>query len=54
VELYGKSLVLPRYYKLDVAKTRQVSYGITENRQKGNWKIIFSQGGEEKNTHTLR
>jgi hypothetical protein len=47
-----ESLILPRYYKWDVVKTRQASQGITETRQKGHWKIMLSQGGEEKNTHT--
>jgi hypothetical protein len=53
--LYGafwESLVPPRYYKWDVVKTRQDSHGLTETRQKGHWKIMLSQGGEEKNTHT--
>jgi hypothetical protein len=53
--LYGafwESLVLPRYYKLDVVKTRQASLGLTETRQKGHWKIMLCQGGErEKYTH---
>jgi hypothetical protein len=53
VDLYGKSLVLPRYYKGDVVKTRQASHGLTETRQKGHWKIMLCQGGGEKNTHTL-
>jgi hypothetical protein len=51
VELYGKSLVLPRYYKWDVVKTRQDSHGLTETRQKGHWKIMLYQGeGREKYT----
>jgi hypothetical protein len=53
--LYGaiwESLVLPRYYKLDVVKTRQASHGLTKTHQKGHWKIMLYQGGEEKNTHT--
>jgi hypothetical protein len=53
--LYGafrESLVLPRYYKLDVVKTRQASHGLTETRQKGHWKIMLYQGGERK-IHTL-
>jgi hypothetical protein len=54
VELYGKSLVLPRYYKRDVVKTRQASHGLTETHQKGHWKIMLYQGGGKKNTHTLR
>jgi hypothetical protein len=54
VKLYGKSLVLPRYYKCDVVKTRQASHGFTETCQKVHWKIMLYQGGEEKNTHTLR
>jgi hypothetical protein len=53
--LYGafwESLVLPRYYKWDVVKTRQASHGLTETRQKGHWKIMLYQGGErEKYTH---
>jgi hypothetical protein len=55
VALYGafwESLVLPRYYKWDVVKTRQASHGITETRQNGHWKIMLYQGGGEKNTHT--
>jgi hypothetical protein len=52
VELYGKSLVLPRYYKWDVVKTRKASHGLTETRQKGHWKIMLCQGGERK-IHTL-
>jgi hypothetical protein len=52
VELCGKSLVLPRYYKWDVVKTRQASHGLTETRQKGHWKIMLCQGGgERKYTH---
>jgi hypothetical protein len=54
VELYGKSLVLPRYYKWDVVKTRQASHGLTETRQKGHWKLILYQGGGRENTHTLK
>jgi hypothetical protein len=53
--LYGafwESLVLPRYYKWDVVKTRQASHGLTETRRKGHWKIMLYQGGGEKNTHT--
>jgi hypothetical protein len=47
-----ESLVLPRYYKWDVVKTRQASRGLTETRQKGHWKIMLYQGGErEKYTH---
>jgi hypothetical protein len=47
-----ESLVLPRYYKWDVVKTKQASHGLTETRQKGHWKIMLSQGGErEKYTH---
>jgi cellulose synthase/poly-beta-1,6-N-acetylglucosamine synthase-like glycosyltransferase len=53
--LYGafwESLVLPRYYKWDVIKTRQASHGLTETRQKGHRKIMLYQGGErEKYTH---
>jgi hypothetical protein len=51
--LYGafwESLVLP-YYKWDVVKTRQAYHGLTETRQKGHWKIMLYQEGEEKNTH---
>jgi hypothetical protein len=48
VELYGKSLVLPRYYKWDIVKTRQASHGLTETRQKGHWKIMLYQEGERK------
>jgi hypothetical protein len=47
-----ESLVLRRYYKWDVVKTRQASHGLTETRQKGHWKIMLYQGGGEKNTHT--
>jgi hypothetical protein len=54
MELFGKALVLPRYYKWDVVKTRQASHGLTETRQKGHWKIMLYQGGGDKNTHTLR
>jgi hypothetical protein len=50
----GKVLVLPRYYKWDVVKTRQASHGLTEICQKGHWKIMLYQGGGEKNTQTLR
>jgi hypothetical protein len=53
--LYGafwESLVVPRYYKWDVVKTRQASHCLTETRQKGHWKIMLYQGGERK-THTL-
>jgi hypothetical protein len=39
----------PRYYRSDVVKTRQASHGLTETRQKGHWKIMFYQGGGEKN-----
>jgi hypothetical protein len=47
-----ESLVLPRYYKWDVVKTRQASHGLTETRQKGHWKLVLYQGGErEKCTH---
>jgi hypothetical protein len=49
---FWESLVLTRYYKRDVVKTRQGSHGLTETRQKGHWKIMLYQGGEEKNTHT--
>jgi hypothetical protein len=55
--LYGAfwgSLVLKRYYKRDVVKTRQAFHGLTKTRQKGHWKIMLYQGGEEKNTHTFR
>jgi hypothetical protein len=52
MELFGKVLVLPRYYEWDVVKTIQASHGLTETRQKGHWKIMLNQGGEEKNTHT--
>jgi hypothetical protein len=55
VGLYGafwESLVLTRFYKWDVVKTRQASHGLTETRQKGHWKIMSYQGGErEKYTH---
>jgi hypothetical protein len=53
--LYGafwESLVLPRFYKWDVVKTRQASHGLTETRQKGHWKIMYIKEGKEKNTHT--
>jgi hypothetical protein len=53
--LYGalwESLVLPRYYKWDVVKTRQASHGLTETRQKGHWKIMVIQEGKRK-IHTL-
>jgi hypothetical protein len=47
-----ESLVLPRFYKRDVVKTRQASHGLTETRQKGHWKMMLNQGGErEKYTH---
>jgi hypothetical protein len=47
-----ESLVLPRFYKWDVVKTRQASHGLTETRQKGHWKIVLNQGGErEKYAH---
>jgi hypothetical protein len=49
---FWESLVLPRFYKWDVVKTRQASCGLTETRQKGHWKIMLYQGGGEKNTHT--
>jgi hypothetical protein len=49
---FWESLVLPRYYKWDVVKTRQASRGLTETHQKGHWKIMLNQGGEEKITHT--
>jgi hypothetical protein len=51
-EALWESLVLPRYYKWDVVKTRQASHGLTETPQKGHWKIMLFQGGREKNTHT--
>jgi hypothetical protein len=47
-----ESLVLARFYKWDVVKTRQASHGLTETRQKGHWKIMLNHGGEEKNTHS--
>jgi hypothetical protein len=40
-----ESLVLPRFYKRDVVKTRQASHGLTETRQKGHWKMMLYQGG---------
>jgi cellulose synthase/poly-beta-1,6-N-acetylglucosamine synthase-like glycosyltransferase len=47
-----ESLVLPRFYKWGVVKTRQASHGLTETRQKGHWKMMLYQGGErEKYTH---
>jgi hypothetical protein len=47
-----ESLVLPRFYKWDVVKTRQASHALTETRQKGHWNIMLNQGGErEKYTH---
>jgi hypothetical protein len=47
-----ESLVLTRFYKWGVVKTRQASHGLTETRQKGHWKIMLSQGEErEKYTH---
>jgi hypothetical protein len=49
MELFGKVLVLPRYYKSDVVKTRQ--HGLPETRQKSHWKIMLYQGGGEKYTH---
>jgi hypothetical protein len=53
--LYGafwESLVLRRYYKRDVVKTRQASHDLIKIRQKGHWKIMLYQGGErEKYTH---
>jgi 5-keto 4-deoxyuronate isomerase len=49
---FWESLVLPKFYKSDVVKTRQASHGLTEIRQKVHWKIMLSQGGErEKYTH---
>jgi hypothetical protein len=48
MELFWESLVLPRYYKWDVVKTRQASHDLTETRQKGHWKIMLYQGGETK------
>jgi hypothetical protein len=50
--IFGKVLVLPRYYKWDVVKARQASQGLTETRQKGHWKMMLYQGGGKKNTHT--
>jgi hypothetical protein len=47
-----ESLVLPRYYKWDVVKTRQASHGLTDTRQKGHWKIMLIREGKEKSTHT--
>jgi hypothetical protein len=55
--LYGafwESLVLPRYYKWDVVKTRQASHGLTETRQKGHCKIMLYQGGEREKYTQLR
>jgi hypothetical protein len=52
VDLYGKSLVLPKYYKWDLVKTRQASHGLIETRQKGHWKICYIKEGERK-IHTL-
>jgi hypothetical protein len=47
-----ESLVLTRFYKRGVVKTRQASHGLTETRQIGHWKIMLNQGGErEKYTH---
>jgi hypothetical protein len=47
-----ESLVLTRFYKWGVVKTRQASHGLTETRQKGHWKLMSYQGGErEKYTH---
>jgi hypothetical protein len=47
-----ESLVLPRFYKRGVVKTRQASHGLTETRQKGHWKMTLNKGGErEKYTH---
>jgi hypothetical protein len=47
-----ESLVLTRFYKWGVFKTRQASHGLTETRQKGHWKIMSYQGGEtEKYAH---
>jgi hypothetical protein len=52
MELYEKSLVLPRYYKWDFVETRQASHGLTETLQIGHWKIMLYQGGGRK-IHTL-
>jgi hypothetical protein len=52
MELFGKVLGLPRYYKWDVVKTGQASHGLTETHQKDHWKIMLYQRGGEKNTHT--
>jgi cellulose synthase/poly-beta-1,6-N-acetylglucosamine synthase-like glycosyltransferase len=49
---FWESLVLPRYYKWDVVKTRQASHGLTETRQKGHWKMMLSRRGKRK-IHTL-
>jgi hypothetical protein len=49
---FRESLVLPRYYKWDIVKTRQASHGLTETRQKSHWKIMLYQGGGRK-IHTL-
>jgi hypothetical protein len=47
-----ESLVLTRFYKRGVVKTRQAFHGLTETRQKGHWKIMLNQGGErEKYAH---
>jgi hypothetical protein len=51
---FGESLVLSRYYKWDVVKTRQASQGFTETRQKGHWTIILYQGGEREKYKHLR
>jgi hypothetical protein len=54
MELFWESLVLPRFYKWDVVKTRQASHGLTETRQKGHWKIMLYQGGERGKYTNLR
>jgi hypothetical protein len=45
---FWESLVLPKFYKRGVVKTRQASHGLTETRQKGHWKIMLYQGGESE------
>jgi hypothetical protein len=52
MEHFWERLVLPRFDKRGVVKTRQASHGLTETRQKRHWKIMLYQGGErEKYTH---
>jgi hypothetical protein len=52
MELFGKFLVIPRYYKWDVVKTRQASHGLIETHQKRSLENnVISKRGREKYTH---